>query len=160
MVYGSFRYLLVPALPFLLGWAAASRLRPAAMALSRRFVFLKEGAAAGFLLLVFSGVTLAGAWFLGKALWQQGYRVLQGLPEWLVGLEQWLVDCCHGLENSFSLEEGTLLKAARDAYEGAVEAVRESSLKYMMDHSWAVVAGFGAFFAGVAVTVLAVIFQT
>ena len=157
LVYFSFRYLLEPALPFLLAWIAAGILRPTAKKLSKKIPFMKESISAGILMAFFTGGIFLCILFLGRELWKQAGNIAKYLPAYMEQFNAWFSRCCYQLENQLSLERGTILNAAYEFYDHAAEQMMDGSVTYFMGNSMSVFAWFGAFFAGAVVTVIAVV---
>lgn len=96
-VYAGMRYLLPPAVPFLLGWLLASMILPAAKWMEKR-MHIRRGIAGGILI---GSATVGAAWGIWKlaiAVISQVEKLMVNLNGWSSQAESFLDSCCRAIE--------------------------------------------------------------
>ena len=145
-VYGSFRFLLPLAAPFLLAWGAAVCFRKPARALSRVVRFrlsgrqwaLPEGAAGALELALSAGLLGAGLYVGGQKLFLEASMLVDRIPDWIRALDIWLTGVCHNMETALCLKRDVLVALMREMLRGLFQAVKEGAMPYVMTNSLAV----------------------
>lgn len=105
LVFIGMKYLLIPVIPFLLGWILACWILPVAKWFERR-LHIKRGIAGGILV----GAAVVG---IGMGIWSLGTRLLNqvsSLTEWISGWglrkEDIFHQCCQTVERYMGMEQG------------------------------------------------------
>ena len=158
-VYGSFRFLLPPVIPFLLAWALSAILRPSARWLSDHlrikvkgvYRHLPIGLAGVAELVVFAALSLLGCYLGGRRLLAELSLFMERLPVWIDVLDRWLTNVCHDLENILCLKANVLVLLARDMLKGLFDTLKGAAMPYLMTNS------VSAFRWGVEVLVVSVL---
>lgn len=158
-VYGCFRYLLPPVVPFLIAWGLALLLRPSAQWIAERCritvrgrtVGIPAGAVGMAELLMAVGILAAGLYYGGKLLCQEASLLMTQIPVWINHLDRLLTGWCHQLEEGLCLKKGLLVVLVREMLRGLMVSVKQAAMPYVMTNSVTV------FRWGIEVTVFAVI---
>lgn len=97
-VYAGMRYLLPPAVPFLLGWLLASMILPAAKWMEKR-MHIRRGIAGGILIGAATVGAAWGIWKLAIAVISQVEKLMKNMDGWTSRAEGILDSCCRVIEN-------------------------------------------------------------
>lgn len=97
LVYVGMKYLLIPAIPFLLGWILACWILPIAKWIEKR-LHIKRGIAGGILLSVATGALGFGIWKLVKLLLGQLRKLMVWFENWNYRADQMVNRCCGMIE--------------------------------------------------------------
>lgn len=97
-IYAGMRYLLPPAVPFLLGWLLASLVLPAAKWIEKR-LHIRRGIAGGILIGTATVIIAWGVWKLSIAVISQIEKLMVNLGVWREQAEGFLDTCCRVIES-------------------------------------------------------------
>ncbi len=142
-VYGSFRFLLPPVVPFLIAWGLAGALRPSADWLSRHLCVriggrerrVPAGVAGMAELLLFAAALLLGIYLGGIRLLMETRLLFNRLPEWIDLLDRWLTGVCHDLEKVLCLKANVLVVLMREMLRGLFAAMQRAAMPFLMTNS-------------------------
>ncbi len=105
LVYAGIKYLLVPVIPFLLGWGLACWVLPLAKWFERKFR-IKRGIAGGILVGTATVGIGWGIFRLGNILLKQISSLTEWISEWSVQKNKIYHQCCQAVERYVGIDEG------------------------------------------------------
>lgn len=137
-MYLIFKYLLPLAAPFIAAYLITLMILPGVEWMHKK-LRLKKVIAAG-LYLFFICAVLIGLCFLGgKTLWIQLQAFISKLPVYLEYFNEWLKNCCSGIESMMKLEDGVVFDGIMGMTQNLNSSLPESIMKYLMGNSIPVV---------------------
>ncbi len=138
-VYLAFRYLLPLVWPFVFALLAAGLLRPVVRFLHRRLhVPIGIGSfVCAVLLFALFGV---GGYFLFRLLLRQIGQLVQNLDTYLVQLQRGMERVCCMMDETLSLQDGTVLRTITDGFRGFGEHLLPGLFSGVREHTWDVLA--------------------
>lgn len=142
-VYLSFKYLLPLFLPFAAAYLIALFLRPTAAWLERRLRFRAFGRQFGVPIGVIGGAELllmtallgAAVFCGGRKLFEEANRIVNEVPGWIAGFDEWLSAMCRSVEIFCRLRDGVLVQAARETLLTAAEAFKRVTMSNLAVNS-------------------------
>lgn len=153
VTYAGIRYLLPPAVPFLLGWLLASLVLPAAKWMEKK-LHIKRGIAGGILIGTASAGVGFGLWKLSVIVVTQGEKLLKNVGVWTQQAELVLNNCCQMIENYTGIHAGEarnfLLYQAGRIQEEVQNKLGSACLEYLVT----AVRGIIVLAGGILVTVI------
>ena len=97
VVYAGIKYLLPPAIPFLLGWFLAALVLPAAKWIEKKMK-IRRGIAGGILIGMIAALSAWGIWKLSAAVVSQTRRLMIHIGVWETNMSRFLDSCCYMIE--------------------------------------------------------------
>lgn len=158
-VYLCFKFLLPLFLPFLVSYLIALILRPSAAFLERKLRFKIKGKEYGVPIGVIGGIEIilvlallgAGFFYGGRRLFMEANQLVNAVPGWIQGFDEWLTGMCHSVEAFCRLKEGVLVKMVQDVLLGTARAFKTATMPNLVVNSVAV---FGFFIKVAIITVI------
>lgn len=149
-VYLCFKFLLPLFLPFLAAYLIAMVLRPSAAFLERRLRFSCNGKTYGIPIGVIGGVEIilvmlllgTGFFYGGKRLFMEANQLVNAVPVWIRGFDEWLTAMCHSVESFCRLKEGVLVRMTQDILLGAARAFKNATMPNLVVNSVSVLGFF------------------
>ncbi|WP_077609949.1 AI-2E family transporter [Clostridium sp. Marseille-P2415] len=152
-VYLSFRYLLPLVIPFLISYVFALSLRPSALWVEKKSRFTVKGKVISIPLAVIGGIEIIVLMVIfgillyvgGRKLCMEARLLLENLPRFLAGVDQWLMDNCSFAERFLKLPDGYMVEVMRDILSGGEAAIKSRAMSFLMVNSMTIVKYFVQF---------------
>lgn len=98
VVYAGIKYLLPPAIPFLLGWFLAASVLPVAKWIEKTMK-IRRGIAGGILIGILTVISALGIWKLSVSVVSQTKHLIINIKGWETKINRFLDSCCYTIEN-------------------------------------------------------------
>ena len=146
-VYVCFKYLLPLVIPFLLAYGIALAFYPSAGWIARRcrvqvrgkYYGIPIGIIGAVEFLLFLMLVAVGLYLGSKKLRAETGMLMDHIPLWFDGLDQWLTAVCHKLELVFCLQENYMISLVRDMLRGLSASIKSKAMSYLMMNSMLIV---------------------
>lgn len=152
-VYLAFRFLLPLVLPFVIAGLLAMLLYPIVRFLHQR-LRLPTFVAGGFVLLVFLGLLVVGAFYLGQMLLTQLVAFFQNFEAYELYLTKQVDGLCLGCDRLLRLERGTVMGVLSAAMEVVMERIQTDILPALTAKTLKFAAGTAAIFGTVLIVIV------
>lgn len=143
-VYLAFRFLLPPALPFLIAYWIACLFEPIVQWMNRKWR-LPKMLSTVVLMLCLGGTLLLAGYFLVRKLLEQAGKLVDRIPQYEEAFDVWMNQVSEKGESILHLQKDQLLSQMWEWLQNGLNAIQESIMPYVIEHSGSIMARFIGF---------------